>query len=222
MLDEMRSILAELAVREKALISIDMITRLRRGELTGLKWKDIDFANLLINVIRSVVDQRIGKCKTEASAKPVPIDDFTAEDLLTWYRLTPYKTPDDWVFASDAKRLKKKRGKQPVWLAKIMQYHNQPLVKRLGIRKRVAWHTFRHTFSSLLTAHEKNIKVVQELLRHSDPGTTLRLYAQAEMEAKRRAQLRIVKGLRKDESLKGHGDKAAKDSLMSAKRRRGA
>ena len=67
---EMRSILSQLAVREMALVSTDMITGLRRGELAGLKWKDIDFANLLIKVSRSLVDQRTGKCKTEASAKP--------------------------------------------------------------------------------------------------------------------------------------------------------
>jgi integrase len=66
----MRSILSQLAVREMALVSTDMITGLRRGELAGLKWKDIDFANLLIKVSRSLVDQRTGKCKTEASAKP--------------------------------------------------------------------------------------------------------------------------------------------------------
>lgn len=220
-LGEMRSILAELAVREMALVSTDMITGLRRGELAGLKWKDIDFADLLIHVVRSVVDQRTGRCKTEASAKPVPIDEFTAEDLLAWYRVTPYRAPNDFVFASDAPRLKEKRGKQPVWLSKIMQYHIQPLIKRLGIDKRVAWHTFRHTFTSLLTAHEKNVKVVQELLRHASSKITMDTYAQAEMEAKRRAQLRIVKGLRKGEAPKGRGVKAAQPKLVStAKRRR--
>lgn len=113
-LDEMRSILAELSIRERALISLDMITGIRRGELAGLKWEDIDFDELLVNVVRSVVDQRTGKCKTEASAKPVPIDADTAEDLLTWYRLTPYNKPGDWVFATDSARAGKKRGKQPL------------------------------------------------------------------------------------------------------------
>ena len=132
-LEEMRLILPELSIREKAMVSLDMITGIRRGELAGLKWKDIDFANLLVNVVRSVVDQRTGKCKTEASAKPVPIDEYTADDLIAWYRLTRYRDPEDWVFASDDPRLKEKRGKQPLRLSKIMQYHIQPLVKRLGI-----------------------------------------------------------------------------------------
>jgi integrase len=116
----MRSILADLAVRERALVSVDMITGIRRSELAGLKWKDIDFAKLLINIVRSVVDQRTGKCKTEASAKPIPIDEYSAADLLAWYRLTRYKKPEDWVFASDDPRLGEKRGKQPLWLSKII------------------------------------------------------------------------------------------------------
>jgi hypothetical protein len=42
------------------------------------------------------------------------------------YGLTPYRTPDDWVFASDSRRAGKKRGKQPLWLSTIMRYHIQP------------------------------------------------------------------------------------------------
>jgi integrase len=199
-LDEMRSILFELAVREKALISLDMVSGLRRGELAGLKWADIDFKNLLINVVRSVVDQVTGRCKTEASAKPVPFDEYTASDLLAWYRLTPYREPGDWVFASDSARSGKKRGKQPLWLSKIMQYHIQPLVKRLGIKKRVSWHTFRRTFTSLLTANKEKVKTVQELLRQASSKITMDTYAQAEMQDKRKAQLKIAKRLRRPQS----------------------
>lgn len=34
--------------------------------------------------------QRVGKCKTEISHKPVPLDPWVAEQLLTWKRVTPY------------------------------------------------------------------------------------------------------------------------------------
>jgi integrase len=195
----MRSILAKLSIRETALISLDMVTGIRRGELAGLKWEDIDFKNLLVNVVRSVVDQRTGKCKTEASAKPVPIDEYTARDLLAWYRQTPYREPEDWVFATDSARAGKKRGKQPLWLSKIMQYHIQPLVRKLGINKHVGWHTFRRTFTSLLTANNENVKVVQDLLRHASSKVTLDIYAQARMQDKRRAQQRIATTLHKPE-----------------------
>ncbi len=194
-LAEMRSILGGLSIREKALISLDMVTGIRRGELAGLKWGDIDFDKLQVNVERSAVDQVTGRCKTEASAKPVPIDHYTAKDLLAWYRVTPYREPGDWVFATDSNRAGNKRGKQPLWLSKVMQYHIQPLVKRLEINKRVSWHTFRRTFTSLLTANNENVKVVQELLRHGSSKITMDTYAQAQMEDKRRAQSRIAKRL---------------------------
>ena len=54
---------------------------------------------------------------------PIPVDPFIAEDLLCWYRATKYNRPEDYVFATDAPRAGKKRGKQPVWLSKVMQYH---------------------------------------------------------------------------------------------------
>lgn len=199
-LDEMRSILAELGIRERALISLDMTTGLRRSELAGLQWWDIDFDNLVIHVVRAVVDQRTGECKTEASAKPVPIDQYTADDLKAWRSVTKYRKPGDWVFATDSNRAgEEKRGKQPLWLSKVMQYHIQPLVKRLGINKRVGWHTFRRTFTTLLTANKENVKVVQELLRHASSKITMDTYAQAQMVDKRRAQLRIATTLHRPE-----------------------
>jgi hypothetical protein len=73
----------------------------------------------------------------------------------------------------------KKRGKQPLWLSSIMRYHIQPVVKELGIRKRVSWHTFRCTYASLLTSNNESIKVVQELLRHGSVRITMDVYAQA-------------------------------------------
>ncbi len=166
--------------------------------------------------MRSVVDQRTGKCKTEASAKPVPIEEYTVEDLLVWYRQSKYKAAEDWVFASDYPRLGATRGKQPLWLSKVMQYHIQPLVKRLGIAKRVSWKTFRSTFTSLLTANDENVKVVQELLRHASSKTTMDVYAQARMQDKRRAQLRIVKGLRKPEGEKKRSVRGGRNASGAA------
>ena len=193
---EMQVILPQLSVRERALVSLDMVSGLRRGELAGLKWRDIDFQVLEIDVSRSLVDQVVGKCKTEASQKPVPLDEYTAQDLLTWYRVTPYRDADDFVFASNSQRAGKKRGKQPVWLSSIMRYHIQPLVKRLGIQKRVSWHTFRHTYSTLLKANGEDMKVVQELLRHASIRITMDVYTQAQMPAKRKAQQKVVEMVR--------------------------
>ena len=65
------------------------------------------------------------------------------------------------------------RTLQPLWLSTIMRYYIQPVVKRLGIKKRVTWHTFRRTYTTLLHANGEDVKVVQELLRHSSSRITM-------------------------------------------------
>ena len=154
------------------MVFMDMPSGLRRGELAGLKWGDFDFKDLHVSVTRSLVDQHVGPVKAEASRKLMPIDEYVAHDLLAWYELTPYKRPSYYVWASDANRAGAKRGKQPVWLSTVMRDHIQPAARNLGITKKISWHTFRHTFSSVLKANGEDVKVVQERLRHSTERMT--------------------------------------------------
>jgi hypothetical protein len=69
--------------------------------------------------------------------------------------VTPYRDPDDFVFASDSSRAGEKRGQQPVWLSTNMRYYNQPVDKRFGINKRVGWHTSGAPITTLLHANEE-------------------------------------------------------------------
>ena len=61
-----------------------------------------------------------------------------------------------------------------------------------GITKRIGWHTFRHTFSTLYKAAGVDAKVVQELMRHASFRTTMDSYTQALDEPKRQAQERLA------------------------------
>jgi integrase len=189
---EMHLLLGALRIREKAMVFLDMPSGLRRGELAGLKWGDFDFKNLHVSVTRSLVDQHVGPVKTEASRKLMPIDDYVAHDLLAWYEVTPYKKPSDYVWATDANRAGAKRGKQPVWLSTVMRDYIQPAARKVGINKKISWHTFRHTFSTLLKGNGEDVKVVQELLRHSTAKMTLDTYTQALSPQKRAAQSKVV------------------------------
>jgi len=189
---EMQLLLTALGIREKAMVFLDMPTGLRRGELAGLKWEDFNFKELYVSVTRSLVDQHVGTVKTEASRKLMPIDEYVARDLLAWYEVTPYKKPTDYVWATDANRAGAKRGKQPVWLSTVMRDHIQPVARNLGIDKKLSWHTFRHTFSSILKANGEDVKVVQELLRHATSRMTLDTYTQALSPDKRAAQSKVV------------------------------
>jgi integrase len=201
--EEFQRLQAELKLRERVLVWLDMTSGLRRGELAGLCWEDVRFDDLTITARHSVVDQVVGSVKTEASKQPIPIDPIIAEDLLAWYRTTKYRNPHDYVFATDSPRAGKKRGRQPVWLAKVMQYHIQPAAKRAGITKRIGWHTFRRTYTTLLHENGEDVKVVQELLRHGSARITMDVYAQALTPAKRKAQGKVVAMLRDKEKSTG-------------------
>ena len=66
-------------------------------------------------------------------------------------------------------------------------------MKRAGITKNVTYHTFRHTFGTLLNANGENPKVVQELLRHAGLKVTTDVYMQAVSPQKREAQSKLVR-----------------------------
>jgi hypothetical protein len=50
-----------------------------------------------------------------------------------------YKSPENWVFASPAHQ-----GRWPYLAQQIMRHHILPVARKLGINKRIGWHTFRH------------------------------------------------------------------------------
>jgi integrase len=185
---EVQLLLSKLGVRERTLALLDAGTGLRVSELLALRWRDVDFENLELNVTRSIWHQVIGDCKTEASAKPVPLDSYMAEDLLRWRRQSDYAGLDDYVFASETMR-----GKQPFWPDNLMKRHIRPVARANGINKQIGWHTFRHTFGTLLKANGEDVKTVQELLRHANSRITLEVYTQAVNSHKRAAQSKVVR-----------------------------
>ena len=157
------------------------------SELFALKWKDVNFQANEISVTRSIVMQVVGPCKTEASQKPVPLDPNLAEALLAWRRHTRYNEPDDWIFASPDTN-----GRRPYWGQPLMRKLIQPAARAVGITKPIGWHTFRHTYSTLLRANRTDIKVMQELMRHASSRVTMDTYTQAITAQKRKAQSDVV------------------------------
>lgn len=55
------------------------------------------------------------------------------------------------------------------------------------------WHTYRHTFGTILNANGENPKVIQELMRPANLKVTLDTYVQAVADDKREAQNKVVK-----------------------------
>lgn len=95
-----------------------------------------------------------------------------------------YPMESDWVFANDQGR--------PRWQESILEDHLKPPAETAAIGK-IGWHTFRHTYSTMLRSLGVDVKVQQELLRHADIQTTMNVYTQAVSDAKREANSKVVR-----------------------------
>ncbi len=184
---EIKLLLSGLRLRERALVLLVASTGLRQSELFAVKWGDIDFSQNTMDVTRSIVCGVVGPCKTESSQKPVPVHPTVLETLGEWKQVCRYNKPDDWVFAS-----RRHRGRKPIWGQAILRRYIRPVALRVGIQKRFGWHTFRHTYSTLLRSVGTEFKVMQELLRHSSLRSTLDVYTQAISPAKHAAQAAVL------------------------------
>jgi len=96
-----------------------------------------------------------------------------------------YAADTDWAFASE--RL---FGKMLIWANASLQK-----VVRLGRRgssRSSAGIRSGITYSTMLSEHGDDVKVVQELMRHAKLSTTMEIYTHPRMEKKREAQSKVV------------------------------
>lgn len=184
---EIGALLQELRDPFYTLVLLVSSTGLRRGELFGLKWGDIDFRESEIRIERSVVDQVEGPPKTLASRRPVPMSLALAESLKIWKEQTSFSKHDDWVFASP-----QNLGRLPYWPDAVLKRHIWTAAERTGITKKIGWHSFRRTLATLLQHSGASVKTTQDLLRHSSPVMTLGTYAKSVTADKRSAQETVM------------------------------
>jgi len=84
---------------------------------------------------------------------------------------------------------------EPYWPNSIYRVYINPAGEKIGLTKKIGWHTFRHTFGTILNANGENPKVIQELLRHANLRVTMDTYVQAVTDEKRDAQTTVVRML---------------------------
>ncbi len=118
---------------------------LRRSELRGLKWADLDLENLWFHLRRGLVRKDETNMKTRASRKGIPMLPELAVVLREWRRETHYAQESDWVFASPFTS-----GRRPYWAESALRNHIEPAVIKAGVTKHLSWHVFRHSFASML------------------------------------------------------------------------
>jgi integrase len=166
----------------RTMVVIAMCLGLRVSEILALKWVDFDFEDGTLMITRGTVHARIGRVKTEYSEDEMPLHPAFAEILLAWQARCS-ASQEGWVFPNP--------NTGGVWHASVLQGDILvPVGRELGI-ERLGWHTFRHSYRSMLDVCGAPIGVQQKLMRHAQVSTTMK-YGNAYMTEKRKAHGAVV------------------------------
>ena len=161
-----------------ALYYIDLTTGLRRGELLGLKWLDIDLEKGDLRVQRQIgrIDGKIIEMplKTKNAYRTLPLSADAIDVLMQQRRKTGNS---EWAFPSPTGG--------PMSPDSVLHMLHRVL-KRAGLPK-VRFHDLRHTFATLALQNGVDIKTVSGMLGHFSAGFTLDTYAHVTTSAKREA-----------------------------------
>jgi len=179
------AILAHLKQPYRTMVIVAQCLGLRVSEIVALKWGDFDFNGRVLLVQRSAVHCRVDFVKTEYSHDFVPLDDDLAKVLLNWKEQSCFQRDEDWVFPNPA-------TEKPYWQEGIQKKHIKPAAEAAGLGTGIGWHTFRHTYRTLLDETGAPMKVQQELMRHASIQTTMNVYGQALSSTKRQANSKVV------------------------------
>jgi integrase len=170
-----------------------LVLGLRRSEVLGLRWQDIDFAARQITPVKQVQRMTgtglvLKDLKTESSQAVLPLPEFCARALEERRELQELERKiagDHWdqepgqdlVFSSEHGGML-----DPVGFSRTFDR----LVKRAGVR-RITVRLARHTCGTLLAFLKVHPKVAQAVLRHSQISMTMDVYTHVVGEDEREA-----------------------------------
>jgi ATP-dependent helicase/nuclease subunit A len=156
---------------------IALSTGLRRGELAGLSWEDVDLDKKILSVNKAVSysnrTEIVGNPKTEAGIRSLQMDDFLVSELrkykqfLKTYFMTIRQFNSGWVFPSlDGE------ARTPItsWCQRMSK-----VFKALDIKHSL--HSLRHTHASNLLMSNYPVLQLSHRLGHADPSITLSIYS---------------------------------------------
>ena len=143
-------------------------TGMRRGEVLGLRWGDVDLESARLSVNRSLVsvayELHESRGKTRTARRTIDLDERTVEVLETIRSPDPDGTA--FVFCH--------KDGSPIH-PQVLSDAFKRLVSQSGL-PRIRLHDLRHTHATLLLKAGVPIKVVSERLGHSTPGFTMATY----------------------------------------------
>jgi integrase len=160
----------------EALYALAVGTGLRLGEISGLRWGDIDLDARQVHVRRALVEHVSGAVefaepKTARSRRSVDVPGFAIAALRRHReRLGALPHPERLVFTSTEGL--------PLRRSNLHRRSFKPLLRRAKLPE-VTFHALRHTAATLALAAGVNPKVVQERLGHSSVTLTLDTYSHA-------------------------------------------
>lgn len=182
-------------------------TGLRVGEVTGLRWCDIDLKENFIDVNHTLVYYNhaengcyfnINTPKTKAGVRNVPMLEFVkqafieerkyqmANGIRCSVKIDGYT---DFIFVNRFGAAQH-QGTLNKALRRIIRDCNDEVLERNEenpvLLPRFSCHSLRHTFTTRMCEAGVNIKVIQDALGHSDISTTLNIYADVTKELKKK------------------------------------
>lgn len=157
----------------KAMVIVAVRTGLRHGELTGLRWEDVDLDGGKLSVVQNLVDGVFGTPKS-GKGREVPLSNDAIRALRSVYK----SRRSEFVFSS-------KTGNPLThqWTDRALR-----LICRHAELTPIGWHKLRHTFASHLAIRGVSLSAIRELLGHANIKMTLR-YAHLAPEVRREAVL---------------------------------
>lgn len=185
---------------EKSVIKVMVFSGMRPGELSQLKFEDIDWENRILRI----VSDRIRKTKSRKSRMVPMSSELEAELKLLWQNLPNMRYVPDENGRPDY--LPRREG-QKVYV--FCHHDGRPVRsfrKSLGTAFRKAGvegvtpHGLRKTFASMLARNGVHPKVAQKLLGHADVHLTMEIYTEVEDDQVRAAvqNLPTLRDLKKE------------------------
>ena len=157
---------------------LDLATGLRRGELLGLKWTDVDLDRGVLKIQRAISRQN-GKVmeaplKTKNAYRTLPL----SADAIDVLKAQKNKVgSSEWVFPSPTGC--------PMSPDSVL-HMLQRVLKRAGL-PRIRFHDLRHTFATMALQNGVDVKTVSSMLGHYSAGFTLDTYAHVTTDAQMKA-----------------------------------
>jgi integrase len=164
-----------------AAIALAGTTGLRRGELAGLRWSDIDLGAGELHVRRSIKNDLDGAWIAQPpkthQVRRIALDTFTLAVLRTHRKQAEqWAAAADVALGDDAYALTlDPSGATPIRPDTLSQGFAR-ICKAAGVRD-VSLHTLRHFSASMLIASGRDVRTIATRLGHSDTSTTLRVYS---------------------------------------------